>query len=250
MSRSFLLSLLDRTDSWARGMRQIVPMLLLSLPIVAGGCGRQVPLPGSIDTADVNAAAEADAVQPEPDGDARGGEVSCDEKAENCATEFGSLFTKTNGRADGTLVALVRPSDQQCAMPNGSHVTVQLSIHGQVQRLVVSVKEIAITTVSEPLLGPPYEEGWHADQSIDYWTDLGVHSTDFSSATMDETVDFICAHLDLGAEVSVFAYSDGEKPSSAHQIHRNDKYPDGAIVAHPTSKNPIYLLFRYEDQVF
>ena len=67
---------------------------------------------------------------------------------------------------------------------------------------------------------------------------------------MDKAVDFIDEHLELGTEVSVFAYSDGGKPSSAHQIHRSDKYPDGAIVANLTSENPTYLLFRYEDQVF
>lgn len=83
--------------------------------------------------------------------------VSCDEKAANCATEeqFGEVFTKTNGRADGTLVALVRPADQQCTWPNSSHVTVQLSILGGVQRLVVSVEDIAIASVSNPLIGPP-----------------------------------------------------------------------------------------------
>ena len=178
--------------------------------------------------------------------------ATCDDKAANCATEdeFGSLFTKTNGRADGTLVAIVRPVDTQCAWPNSSHVTFQLSMLGGVQRLVVSVEDIAYTSVTAPLLGPAYEEGWHEDQSIDYWTDLGVHSTDFSAASPEELVSFICDHLELGHEVSVFAYSDGSKPSSAHQIHRNEPYPDGAIVANPTSENPTWLLFRYTDQVF
>ena len=38
--------------------------------------------------------------------------------------------------------------------------------------------------------------------------------------------------------------------SSAHQIHRNDNYPDGAIVVDATSASPTYLLFRYDNQVF
>ncbi len=114
----------------------------------------------------------------------------------------------------------------------------------------MSVEDIAIASVSNPLIGPPYEEGWHENQNLDYWTDLGVHSTDVEPATRDEAVDFICSHLELGQEVSVFAYSDGSRPTSAHQIHRNDVYPDGAIVANPTSAKPTYLLFRYEGQVF
>ncbi|MEZ4223315.1 MAG: hypothetical protein R3B13_20385 [Polyangiaceae bacterium] len=183
-------------------------------------------------------------------GGGAGASASCDDKAKPCATDFGSLFSKSNGRADGTLVALVRPSDQQCAQPNSTHVTVQLSINGQVQRLVASVDGVATTTVQAPLIGEPYAEGWHLNQVLDYPTDLGVHSGDFSNVTMDQAVEFICSKLELGAPVSVYAYSDGTKPSSAHQIHRNDKYPDGAIVANPTSANPTYLLFRYPDQTF
>ena len=196
-------------------------------------------------------AAEEPTPQPDVGQDVDAAGVTCDEKAANCATEeeFGELFTKSNGRADGTLVALVRPVDQQCTWPNDSHVTVQLSILGGVQRLVVSVEDIAVTSVSHALIGPPYEEGWHEGQDLDYATDLGVHSTDMA-ASKDEVVAFICAHLELAEEVSIFAYSDGSRPTSAHQIHRNNKYPDGAIVANPTSGSPTYLLFRYADQVF
>lgn len=74
-------------------------------------------------------------------GDGGGGDAataSCDEKSKPCVSAFGSLFTKSNGRADGTLVALVRPVDLSCAMPNATHVTLELSILGQVQRLVAS----------------------------------------------------------------------------------------------------------------
>ncbi|MBU1219444.1 hypothetical protein KKF97_06485 [Myxococcota bacterium] len=186
-------------------------------------------------------------------GDDAGNNVnSCDIKAENCATEdqFGSLFTKTNGRADGTLIAIVRPQDQDCALPNSSHVTLQLSISGGIQRLVVSAVDISYTSVHHSLLGPAFEKGWHEDQDIDYWNDLGVHSTDFTTGTILDVIDFICENLEIGQEISVFAYSDGSKPSSAHQIHRNDDYPDGAIVVNPTSDDPIYLLFRYSNQVF
>lgn len=176
--------------------------------------------------------------------------TSCDEKAKPCVSQFGALFTKSNGRADGKLVALVRPVDQSCAGPNSTHVVLELSILGQVQRLVVSVDGVLTTTHDAPLLGPAWSEGWHEGQNLEYATDLGVHSTDFTSMSQDEAVAFVCSHLELGDEVSVYAYSDGTKPSSAHQIHSNDKYPDGAVVVHPKSALPTWLLFRYPDQVF
>ena len=176
--------------------------------------------------------------------------LNCDDKAKNCATQFGSLFTKSNGRADGTLIALVRPSDTQCAMPNSTHAVLQLSIQGKVQRLVASVDGVALATKSAPLIGPAYAEGWHENVTLEYPTSLGVHSTDFTPVSLDGAVSFLCEHLSIGAPVSVFAYSDGTEPSSAHEIHSNDNYPDGAIVVDPTSATPTYLLFRYLDQVF
>ncbi len=196
---------------------------------------------------------------PDSGGDATAGDatdggapsmVPCAQKAANCADDFGTLFTRSNGRADGTLVALVRPQDKQCTWPNSSHVTVQLSINGAVQRLVTSVEGVAVTTVSKPLIGPAYAEGWHEDQNIDYPTDFGVHSGDFKDVSLNEAVEFICSHLEVGDPVSVFAFSEGDRPDSAHQIHRNNHYPDGAIVANPTSASPTYLLFRYADQTF
>jgi hypothetical protein len=104
--------------------------------------------------------------------------------------------------------------------------------------------------VQKPLLGVPYAEGWHLNQHLEYATDLDVHSGDFTQVTTAQAVELICSHLEIGAPVSVFAYADGSKPSSAHQIHSNDQYPDGAIVANPTSASPTYLLFRYANQVF
>lgn len=192
-----------------------------------------------------DAAAEADATT-----QADATPVSCEDKAKSCVSSFGSLFTKSDGRADGTLVALVRPVDQQCPMPNSTHVVLEISMQGQVQRLVVSVDGVGVTTASAPLLGPAYAEGWHENLDLDYPSYLGVHSTDFKTVTLDGGVAFICNHLTIGAKVSVYAYSDGSKPSSAHQVHRNDNYPDGAIVVSPTAAQPTYLLFRYTDQTF
>ena len=237
--------------------------LLCLVPLGSAGCGSTpssaAPHPKH-DAAATDSSAEASVSDASPEADASpvsdaspeadAAPVSCDEKAKNCASSFGSLFTKSDGRADGTLVALVRPVDQQCAMPNSTHVVLELSIQGQVQRLVVSVNGVAVKTASAALLGPAWAEGWHQNVALDYPSYLGVHSADFKSVTLDGGVAFICNHMTIGSKVSVYAYSDGSEPSSAHQVHRNDNYPDGAIVPDPTAPNPTYLLFRYANQTF
>jgi hypothetical protein len=228
--------------------------LLLALTVGAG-CSSD---PSAYEDAQVPPAGDlaADSVPSSPEAGSKvdatddAATATCDMKAQGCASTFGSLFTKSNGRADGKLVAVVRPSDTQCALFNSTHVVVQLSILGQVQRLVVAVKDVAVTSVSSKLVGPAYAEGWHTSVNLDYVSDLGAHSDDFALVSMDKAVDFICSPLSLGAPVSVYAYSSGSYPASAHQVHRNDKYPDGAIVMDPTSAKPTYLLFRYASQVF
>lgn len=198
---------------------------------------------------DTEADAETDA-EAEADADAEEEERTCVDMSERCASDFGSLFFRSNGRADGTLWALVDPMDRHCTAYNDNHVVLQLLIDGQVQRLVVAIEDIAVHAVSAPLIGPEFEEGWHTGMDLDYARDLGAHSDDFRQVAMEGAAEFICLELELDEPVSVYAYSDGDYPSSAHQIHRNDRYPDGAIVARPTSENPLYLLFRYQDQEF
>ncbi len=235
---------------------RLLPGLCFVVALASAGCGSSTssakPAPtrdaGSEASPTADSGAEASPADAAAEADAAA--ASCDDKAKTCVSSFGSLFTKSDGRADGTLVALVRPVDQQCAMPNSTHVVLELSMQGQVQRLVVSVNGVAVDTASAALLGPAWAEGWHENVTLDYPSQLGVHSTDFKTVTLDEGVAFICEHMAIGAKVSVYAYADGSKPSSAHQVHRNDNYPDGAIVVDPTSKSPTYLLFRYATQVF
>lgn len=176
--------------------------------------------------------------------------IKCARMSNKCTSEYGSLFTDSNGRADGTLLALLETTDSQCDGDNDDHVVLQISILGEVQRLVVSVADISIYSTNHPLIGPEFSEGWHVGMSLDYTRHLDAHSSDFRPATMREATQFICNELEVGAPISVYAYSDGTRPDSAHQIHRNNHYPDGAVVGRPTSDSPIYLLFRYENQFF
>lgn len=174
---------------------------------------------------------------------------TCDGTAAECADTFGELFAPSNGRADGTLLAIVRTTDSQCALFNDDHVVLEVTILGSVQRLVVNVEGVAVAATQAPLLGPPFEEGWHEDQELDYPTDLDLHSDTFDQVDVAGAEGFLCEHLVPGQPISVFAYAEGN-PSSAHQIHFNPNYPDGAIVANPTSETPTYLAFRFADQDF
>ncbi|MCB9558490.1 MAG: hypothetical protein H6707_20405 [Deltaproteobacteria bacterium] len=224
--------------------------ILGALAVLSSGCSNSASKPPAADATTDSASATDSA----PGSDATPGtenvQPSCDEKAKACASQFGALFTKANGRADGTLIAVVRPTDTQCTFPNATHVVLQLSILGQVQRLVVAVDGIGLGSIDAPLLGPAFKEGWHENLDLDYVRDLAAHSTDLPAVSATDAVQFICSRVTIGEPISVYAYSDGSRPASAHQIHRNDRYPDGAVVINPTAARPTYLLFRYADQQF
>jgi hypothetical protein len=182
-------------------------------------------------------------------GGSGGAGAACDGMAAACADDFGDLFAPGNGRADGTLLAIVGTSDTQCTLHNDDHVVLQLTIDGVVQRLVVNVDGVAVAAKSAPRVGPAFEEGWHLDVVLEYVGDLDLHSDTFEQVTVEDAEAFLCDHLVPGQPVSVFAYAE-DNPSSAHQIHFNPGYPDGAIVANPDSDAPTYLAFRFGDQDF
>ncbi len=174
-----------------------------------------------------------------------------------CAATFGNALTASFGRLDGTLVALVRPQDQQCAMPNGDHLTVQVQVAGAVYRMVVNVQadrgsdvRIRLGRRSAPLPAPPFAEGWHTGLALDYVA-LGASSkAGFEPLAMDAAVEQVVGELHIGAPISVYATSGKGRPESAHLVHRNDGQVDGAIVVDPTSAAPTFLLFHFENQVF
>ena len=56
-----------------------------------------------------------------------------------CASSFGDALTAAFGRVDGTVVAVVAPGTERCAMPNRDHVIVQVEFGGAVYRMVVNV---------------------------------------------------------------------------------------------------------------
>jgi hypothetical protein len=176
-------------------------------------------------------------------------------KAATCATTFGESLTNAFGRLDGTVLAIVPPNDQTCAMPNMTHLVIQVTMSGAAYRMVVDVlsdsgdPNVSFYELDAPLEDGAWAEGWHAGVNLDYVTTLKVHSPSFTSMTQATLVTKVTSEIVLGSKISVFATSMDE-PDSAHLVHRNLTNEDGAIVVGPDTKTPHYLLFRFAEQTF
>jgi hypothetical protein len=177
------------------------------------------------------------------------------DKSATCAATFGSGLTDAFARLDGTVLAVVPPNDQACAMPNSTHLVIQVLVGGDAYRMVVDVLssfapyDVLEDEIDAPLAGDPWSEGWHAGASLDYVTTLGVHSDAFASMAQADVVAKITNQIDLGSKISVFATSQSS-PSSAHLVHRNVTNQDGAIVIHPDGASPHWILIRFAEQTF
>ena len=166
-------------------MRRTV--LLCAVIASLAACAPSSPQPGGLDAqvepADA-AGIEADAGSP---ADA-GGSLDAGSKAAQCATQFGSELTAAFGRLDGTLLAVVGPTDTQCTLPNSDHLVVQVLVHGNAYRIVVNVlsdgrngtdTRIRYAEVPHALVGDAFAEGWHPGAALDYPSSLGAHDSQF-----------------------------------------------------------------------
>jgi hypothetical protein len=177
------------------------------------------------------------------------------DKAAMCAATFGSSLTNAFGRLDGTVLAVVPPGDNACALPNATHVVIQVIWAGAAYRMVLDVlsnsgnPDVFFNEIDAPLAAGPWSEGWHPGVMLDYVNTLGVHAGSFTEMKEADLVAKVTSEIDLGAHISVFATSAGY-PDSAHLIHRNIPNADGAIVVRPESASPHYLLFRFAEQAF
>jgi len=170
-----------------------------------------------------------------------------------CVSTFGSAMDNNYGRLDGTLHAIVRPQDQECAMPNGTHVDLEMDFGGATYRLLIDVqsntgtdKRVYYLAKSAPLPGEPWAEGWHTSGvSLDYPTTFSAHSGDFTPYALADLTNIIVGELSIGEKLSIYALGFG---NGGHDIHRNSvKNQDGAIVIGPDTANPTVLLFHFQD---
>jgi hypothetical protein len=184
-------------------------------------------------------------------------------KAAHCAAQFGSELTNAFGRLDGTVLAVVRPVDTQCPMPNSDHIVVQILMHGAAYRIVVNVvsdgrngtdTRLRYAEVEHALVDEAWSEGWHPGSTLDYPTSLGVHNDRFTPTLPDDLIARVTDRITVGARISAFATSSGgSRADSAHLVHRNDSNGahdvDGALVLAPSSSAPLFLLFHFDGQV-
>lgn len=180
------------------------------------------------------------------------------DKAVNCVDgeeDLGTMLTSAFGRLDGTVLAVVKPSDTDCYLPNSDHVVLQVLWGGKAYRMVINIQssfgdpDVFYLVHNGAPDGLVWEEGWHPGLSFDYVTNLGAHSGVFTQVPMLELADKIADEITLGQKVSVYGTSDGY-PSSAHKIHRNGGGTDGAVVIDPGSDNARVLLFHFANQSF
>lgn len=186
--------------------------------------------------------------------------VSADDvsPAAACASAFGTMLPPGYGRLDGVVRAVVTPADVQCAMPNGTHVVVQVEAGGAVYRMVVNVAStvagvdprVRAAEVAHGLPLPAWSEGFHDHQQVDYAATLGLHAdaAPFAPATAEALIARLAQQVRVGSRVSVYAQGSGG--SSAHLVHRQGNGDDGAIVLDPTGAEPRWMVFHFDGQVF
>jgi hypothetical protein len=180
----------------------------------------------------------------------QGGQPSVD-KSQGCADTFGDGLTATFGRLDGTVHAVVKPTDTHCTLFNDDHLVVQVAMNGAIYRMVVNIDNIGYLNIAGALVGEAWSEGWHEAAVLDYPADLGVTANEFTTTDLTTLANTVTDAITVGDPISVFAESSGGTfASSAHLIHRNNGKSDGALVLDPTSSAPRYLLFRFDNQVF
>lgn len=210
--------------------------------------------PATTTTDDAGNTEDADSPDATPDAEDAGSDSGS--LTGVCADTFGDALTAGFGRIDGVVYAVQKPSDTECAQPNGDHVIVQVLMNGAVYRLVTNVQstqgdpDVRYATLAHALPDPAWAEGWHEGAALDYAATLDAHTADFTPYAMNELVDEIAAQVKVGAKISVYGESGDGRPESAHNIHKmSGSNHDGAIVVDPTG-SPKFLLFHFDEQTF
>lgn len=224
--------------------------LAAALPLgVACSSSAVTPVPA------VDAGPEADGAAPVEGGpsDAAASDAAVN-KAARCVSTFGSDLTAPYGRLDGTVLAIVAPSDRQCPTNNNDHIVLEVKAKGNVYRMVVNVlstqgpPDVYYTTTTHALPAPAFAEGWHTGVTLDYVTDLSMHVANFTPVAFEALVKKVVDAIPLDGKVSVYSSTSGG--SSSHLVHRNGNGNDGAIVLDADGPTPTWMLFHFDEQQF
>lgn len=171
-----------------------------------------------------------------------------------CTGSFGSAMTTAFGRLDGFLVAIVNINGSSTCRGDDNHLHLQIRVNGKVQDIAVNVESttgspnVDFLEINAPLRGGAWSEGWHPGQTLDYPTNLGVSSSQFTARPLAQLATLIDSALANANHVSIF--TTGFDSTGGDLIHREGSNHDGAIVINPLSASPEYLLFHFSDQTF
>jgi hypothetical protein len=167
-----------------------------------------------------------------------------------CTNSYGTALTKTFGRLDGILVAIVPPGGSSCNADN-DHLHLQVEANGATYDVAVNINgspdDVRTTTRDLPLPGPVWDEGWHTGLPISY-PSMGVHAGDLTTRTSAQLVSDLMADLSTVNHISIFAIGYG--PEGAHNVHRNDFNHDGLVITEPLSTPAHARLFSFSTQTF
>lgn len=183
-------------------------------------------------------------------------------KAKSCVSSWKDALDNGFGRIDGTIIAVVTPSDKHCELYNDDHLILEMKVNGGNYRMVINIGDLNPQTGQEmrfadfphALPAPAWSEGQHLGVELDYPTTLGAHRADFQPLSFNNMIQEVSNRLVLGAKVSVYGtVGDINIFHGAHLIHRGTtsaRNQDGAIVINPDSANPRFLLFHFYSQIF
>jgi hypothetical protein len=171
-----------------------------------------------------------------------------------CTGSFGSAMTATFGRLDGFLVSVVDVNGSSTCRGDDNHIHLQIRVNGRIEDIAVNTASttgspnVDTLTINSSLKGGAWSEGWHPGLTLDYPTNLGVSSGEFTERTPTQVASLVDATVANANHISIF--TTGFDATGGHLIHRNGSSHDGAIVINPLSANPEYLLFHFTTQSF
>jgi hypothetical protein len=164
----------------------------------------------------------------------------------SCTNNFGAAVSQNFGRLDGFLVSLVPTSASGCRADN-NHLHLQiLTGSNEITDVAVNLDNLTLELHHAPK--DTWTEGWHTDASLDYPSDLGVHSSDFTQKSQSQTESDLEAALANANHVSI--YAKGYGTDGIHDVHRNGSSEDGAIVVDPTESTSLFLIAHFSNQSF
>lgn len=218
---------------------------------------RPVDASSGADSAAVDAAADTsvDAVPDQGDEpDVRTGPSAAVDPGV-CVDRFGAAITSTDGRLDGTLVAVVATGSGRRCREDTDHVHLQIRALDQIYDVALNVgaagAPVHLAERDAAMPGPPWSEGWHTQGiALDYpRAPLVLHTGDFALTPPPGLSSLVLSRLHVGERVSVFAlgYSDH---TGVHNVHRNGGGHDGALVLRPERTSAHFMAFRFDAQSF